>query len=63
MSNGKRPRPPGRGRLFVCRPRQTVDALSDRPISLTDRGFHALKGKSAQVLVFGIGEDVAVDVG
>lgn len=38
---------------------QTVDALRSRPIKLTDRGFHALKGKSAQVQVFGIGEDVA----
>lgn len=34
---------------------QTVDALGSAPIKLTDRGFHTLKGKSAEVRVFGIG--------
>lgn len=34
---------------------QTVDALRVRPIGLTDTGFHALKGKSVEVQVFGIG--------
>lgn len=34
---------------------QTVNALRSRPIRLRDRGFHALKGKSAEVQVFGIG--------
>ncbi len=33
---------------------QCVDALASRPAALTDRGFHALKGKSAAVRVFGI---------
>lgn len=33
---------------------QSVDALADPPIGLTDRGFHALKGKSAAVQVFGL---------
>ncbi len=33
---------------------QTVDALDSRPAALTDRGFHALKGKSAPLQVFGI---------
>jgi adenylate cyclase len=33
---------------------QTVDALAYRPAALTDRGFHALKGKSAAVQVFGL---------
>ena len=33
---------------------QTVDALASRPTALTDRGFHALKGKSAAVQVFGL---------
>jgi adenylate cyclase len=32
---------------------QTVDALAARLPGLTDRGFHALKGKSASVKVFG----------
>jgi adenylate cyclase len=36
---------------------RSVDALVDRPLSLTDRGSHALKGKSAAVKVFGL--DVA----
>ena len=33
---------------------QTVDALDHRPATLTDRGFHALKGKSAAIQVFGL---------
>lgn len=33
---------------------RTVDALASRPAALTDRGFHALKGKSAGVQVFGL---------
>jgi len=33
---------------------QTVDALLSRPHGLTDRGSHALKGKSAAVKVFGL---------
>jgi class 3 adenylate cyclase len=33
---------------------QTVDALVRRPQGLTDRGSHALKGKSAPVQVFGL---------
>ncbi|OBJ87599.1 adenylate/guanylate cyclase domain-containing protein [Mycobacterium asiaticum] len=33
---------------------QTVDALASRPTALTDRGLHALKGKSAAVQVFGL---------
>jgi class 3 adenylate cyclase len=33
---------------------QTVDALASRPTALADRGFHALKGKSAAVQVFGL---------
>jgi len=33
---------------------QTVDALVSRPRGLTDRGAHALKGKSAAVPVFGL---------
>jgi hypothetical protein len=32
----------------------TVDALSSRPPGLGDRGSHALKGKSAEVQVFGL---------
>jgi adenylate cyclase len=32
----------------------SVDALADRPPSLTDRGSHALKGKLAAVRVFGL---------
>jgi class 3 adenylate cyclase len=31
-----------------------VDALASRPTGLTDRGSHALKGKSAEVQVFGL---------
>jgi adenylate cyclase len=34
--------------------RQTVDALATRPLGLTDRGSHALKGKSAAVQIFGL---------
>ena len=33
---------------------QTVDALLSRPPGLTDRGSHALKGKSARTEVFGL---------
>jgi adenylate cyclase len=33
---------------------QTVDALATRPLGLTDRGSHALKGKSAAVQIFGL---------
>jgi class 3 adenylate cyclase len=33
---------------------QTVDALVSRPPGLTDRGSHALKGKSAALQVFGL---------
>jgi adenylate cyclase len=33
---------------------QSVDALVARPAGLTDRGSHALKGKSAPVQVFGL---------
>ncbi len=33
---------------------QTVDALVSRPLGLTDKGFHAVKGKSATVQVFGL---------
>jgi adenylate cyclase len=38
--------------------RQTVDTLVSRPIRLIDRGVHTLKGKSAQVQLFGVGEDI-----
>ena len=33
---------------------QTVDALTSRPSELFDRGSHALKGKSAEVHLFGL---------
>jgi class 3 adenylate cyclase len=33
---------------------QTVDALASRPREPIDRGSHALKGKSAEVQVFGL---------
>jgi class 3 adenylate cyclase len=33
---------------------QSVDALTSRPPGLVDRGLHTLKGKSAEVQVFGI---------
>ena len=33
---------------------QSVDALTFRPPSITDRGAHALKGKSTEVRVFGL---------
>jgi class 3 adenylate cyclase len=33
---------------------QCVDALASQPPGLMDRGFHALKGKSASVQVFGL---------
>jgi adenylate cyclase len=34
--------------------RQTLDALDHRPVSLVDRGSHALKGKSAATQVVGL---------
>ncbi len=34
---------------------QCADALASRPPGLVDRGMHALKGKSAEVQVFGLG--------
>jgi adenylate cyclase len=37
---------------------QCVDALDHRPDGLTDRGSHALKGKSADIQVFGLGPRV-----
>jgi adenylate cyclase len=42
----------------------TVDTLVSRPRGLTDRGFHALKGKSAEVQVFGLDQefDARVDL-
>jgi class 3 adenylate cyclase len=33
---------------------QTVDALASVPPGLIDRGFHAVKGKSAAIQVFGL---------
>ena len=36
----------------------TVEALITRPHGLTDRGFHALKGKSAEVQVFGLVREI-----
>ncbi|WP_046318732.1 adenylate/guanylate cyclase domain-containing protein [Mycobacterium sp. UM_Kg1] len=33
---------------------ETVDALDPRPNGLADRGLHALKGKSAEVQIFGL---------
>jgi adenylate cyclase len=43
---------------------ETVDALSSRPAALTDRGSHALKGKSAAVQVFALNQvdDAQVDL-
>jgi adenylate cyclase len=42
----------------------TVDALIVRPPGLTDRGSHALKGKSASIQVFGLDQetDARVDL-
>ena len=40
----------------------TVDALVARPLGLVDRGFHALKGKSAEVQVFGLDQEVDAPV-
>jgi class 3 adenylate cyclase len=34
--------------------RHTVDALVRRPPGLVDRGSHALKGKSAELQIFGL---------
>jgi class 3 adenylate cyclase len=36
---------------------QTIDALVSRPTQLTDRGSHELKGKSAAIQVFALGQD------
>ena len=36
---------------------QCVDALASRPTGLINRGFHVLKGKSAAVQVFGLGQE------
>jgi adenylate cyclase len=33
---------------------QTVNAMTSRPLGLTNRGAHALKGKSAEIAVFGL---------
>jgi adenylate cyclase len=43
---------------------ETVDALTSRPAALTDRGSHALKGKSAAVQVFALNQvdDARVDL-
>jgi class 3 adenylate cyclase len=37
---------------------QTVDALASPLLGLVDRGFHVLKGKSASVQVFGLGQEI-----
>ncbi|MGB9303402.1 MAG: adenylate/guanylate cyclase domain-containing protein, partial [Mycobacterium sp.] len=44
--------------------RQCVDALASRPPALIDRGLQILKGKSASVQVFGLGQqtDARVDL-
>jgi class 3 adenylate cyclase len=34
--------------------RQSADVLTNRPPALTDRGLHAVKGKSSEVQVFGL---------
>jgi adenylate cyclase len=43
---------------------ECVNALASRPPGLSDRGFHVLKGKSAAVQVFGLGQgsDVRVNL-
>jgi adenylate cyclase len=43
---------------------QCIDALASRPPGLIDRGIHVLKGKSASVQVFGLGQetDARVDL-
>ena len=38
----------------ILLPDQSVDALASPPLGLTDRGLHALKGKSAAVQIFGL---------
>ena len=38
---------------------ESVDALDPRPPGLIHRGFHALKGKSATVQVFGLDAEAA----
>ena len=37
---------------------QCLEALASRPPGLVDRGFHALKGKSAAVHVFGLDQEI-----
>ncbi|WP_123024252.1 adenylate/guanylate cyclase domain-containing protein [Mycolicibacterium stellerae] len=37
---------------------QTIDALVSRPTPLTDRGSHELKGKSAAIQVFALGQGI-----
>jgi adenylate cyclase len=41
---------------------QCVEALTSRPPVLIDRGSHVLKGKSAPVQVFGLGQETGVQV-
>jgi adenylate cyclase len=43
---------------------QCLDALAFRPLGLIDRGFHALKGKSAAVQVYGLDQptDARIDL-
>ncbi len=41
---------------------QSVDALRARPHGLTERGFHALKGKSAGVQLFGLDNSTALEL-
>jgi adenylate cyclase len=41
---------------------QSVDALASRPPGLTDRGSHALKGKSAPLQVFGLDQETDAPV-
>ncbi len=41
---------------------QCVDASASRPPGLIDRGFHVLKGKSASVRVFGLGQETGARV-
>jgi class 3 adenylate cyclase len=40
---------------------QSADTLTARPPELIDRGFHALKGKSAAIQVFGFDEQTSAD--
>ncbi|OBB64230.1 MULTISPECIES: adenylate/guanylate cyclase domain-containing protein [unclassified Mycobacterium] len=41
---------------------QSVNAMGSRPPALIDRGSHALKGKSAAVQVFGLGQEASARV-